>query len=84
MPQSERSQIIKEMLRWIQAKSKKNGATLREIIEYTELEISEMGATHRAIKGYVKSLDDRGLIQSKGLTFTITSKGENWLERKFL
>lgn len=84
MPQSERSQIIKEMLKWLQAKSKKNGATLKEIIDHTQLEISEMGATSRTIKGYVRSLTRNGLIQTKGVRFIITSKGQNWLERKFL
>lgn len=84
MPQSERSQIIKEILKWLEAKSKRKGATMQEIIDHTQLEISEMGATTKTIKGYVRSLSRNGLIQNKGLRFTITPKGENWLQRKFL
>jgi len=57
---------------------------MQEIIDYTQLEISEMGATTKTIRGYVRSLSRNGLIQTKGLKFLITAKGENWLARKFL
>ena len=44
MPQSERSQIIKAFLKWIEAKTKKGGASLRECIKHIQVEITEMGA----------------------------------------
>ena len=84
LPQSERSQNIKELLKWIEAKSKRKGATLQEIVSYTQREICEMGASQRTILDYIRSLERARFIHTEGLRFLITEQGKNWLERKFL
>lgn len=83
MPQSERSNTIKELLKWLNAKSKKEGATLKEIIHHVTLEITELGATDRTIRGYIRTLLRTGMIKPKGTKFICTDKCKNWLERKF-
>ena len=83
MPQSERSQIIKEMLMWIDAKTKKDGgATLLQIVRYTESEITSLGATQRTVKSYLNTLLRHSLVSLKGLKFVCTQTGKNWLEKK--
>ena len=86
MPQSERSQIMKELLSWLDAKSKGKGkgATLKEIIHHTQLEITDLGASNRTIRGYIRDLLRTQLIHTDGLRFMVTEEGKNWLERKFL
>jgi len=82
VPQSERSLIIKEFLRWIEAKTKQGGASYQECIRHIQLEITEMGAEEKRCKKYVQDCDKAGLINTKGLKFNITDKGVNWLQRK--
>ncbi len=82
MPQSERSQIIKQFLRWIEAKSKDKGATLKECVRHIQVEITEMGAEEKRCKKYVKDCEEAGLIRREGLRFKITEKGKEWLARK--
>ena len=84
MPQSERSQIIKEFLKWIEAKSQKSGASLQECVYHIELEITDMGATKKKSADYVSSCVRAGLIDIHGLKFKITPEGKNWLQRKSL
>jgi Predicted transcriptional regulator len=84
MPQSERSAIIKEFLKWIEAKSKGSGATLQDAISHLELEITDMGATKRRCSEYVNACVRSGLISIHGLKFKITDEGKNWLQRKSL
>jgi hypothetical protein len=84
MPQSERSTIIKEFLKWLEAKSKTNGATLQECVTHLELEITQMGATKRKCADYVDACKRAKLICTDRLKFKITSEGKNWLQRKSL
>ena len=84
MPQVERSEKIKELLAWIEAKSKgkQRGVTMQEIVRHTQLEITELGATGRTVRGYARSLIKHRLIQGHGIRFKISSQGKNWLRRK--
>ena len=83
MPQSERSQIIKQMLMWIDAKTKKDGGvSLGAIIRHTEREITDLGATSRTVKSYLQTLVRHRLVEIKGLKYLSTQTGKNWLERK--
>lgn len=82
MPQSERSQIIKAFLKWIEAKTKKGGASLTECIKHIQVEITEMGAEEKRCKKYVKDCEKAGLIRTQGTKFVITDAGKNWLKRK--
>jgi len=83
MPQSERSQIMKELLRWLHAKSKSsNGARTGEILTHVMSEISSLGATKRAARSYIETLAQLGFIRVYRLKWKLTSKGENWLKRK--
>lgn len=84
MPQPERSGVIKEMLRWLQAKTKRGGAHRKDLIRYIQKEITEMGATPKRCMKYVKDCEDAGLLCTHGLKFKITTEGENWLKRKSL
>lgn len=84
MPQSERSETIKEFLRWITAKSLKGGASLYECIEHLRLEISEMGALKTTAKRYVDDCVEVGFVEIKGMKYIITEKGKSWLRRKAL
>ena len=82
MPQSERSQIIKEFLRWLKAKTKHGGASYQECIRHIQVEITEMGAEEKRCKKYLKDCERAGLIYTSGLRFKISELGENWLQRK--
>ena len=82
MPQSERSQIIKAFLKWVEAKTKKDGASLRECIKHIQVEITEMGAEEKRCKKYVIDCQKAGLIYADGMKFRITDTGKNWLQRK--
>lgn len=82
MPQSERSQIMKELLRWVNAKSKKNGATTSEILHHCMSEITSLGASERTVQNYIRTLNDLGLIAIYRLKWKTTDKGQNWLKRK--
>ena len=85
MPQSERSQTIKDMLKWLYAKTKKDGgAKLNEILHHVTLEITEMGATERTVKKYLDVCQQMGLVSLSldRLRFMTTRKCKNWLDRK--
>lgn len=83
MPQSERSQIIKEMLMWIVAKTKKDGgASLSLIVRHCESEITNLGATQRTVQSYLSTLVRHRFVTLKGLKYVSTQTGENWLEKK--
>jgi len=86
MPQSERSQIIKDMLRWCLAYEKLNGKgpKYRNIISHVRREISEMGANIRTIKGYIRACQDEGLLGPIDSLnrIVVTQTGKNWLEKK--
>ena len=82
MPQSERSQIIIDLLCWIEAKTKRGGASYQECISHISLEITDMGAEEKRCKKYLKSCEKFGLIRREGFRFKITEKGKDWLRRK--
>lgn len=82
MPQSERSQIIKELLKWLAAKTKQGGASYQECIKHIQVEITEMGAEEKRCKKYLKDCQKAELIYIDGMKFKITDAGKNWLQRK--
>ena len=82
MPQSERTQIMTELLRWLRAKSKSSGATTTEIMRHTITEITSLGASERTARAYIETLAKLNFISIYRLKWKITSKGENWLDRK--
>ena len=64
MPQSERSQIMKQLLRWLDAKTTKdNGASTGQTIKHVMSEISTLGATERRAQNYIETLSKLGLIR---------------------
>jgi hypothetical protein len=79
MPQSERSEILKKLLKWLSTQA--NGATVQAILQYTKWEITEGGATDNAIKKYIEDLDKAGLIDYVHPFWKITNAGKKWLER---
>ncbi|MCK5611803.1 hypothetical protein KAR91_58580 [Candidatus Pacearchaeota archaeon] len=82
MPQSERAQIMKQILKWLIARERaKRPPTLLEAKRYIELEITELGAAPRTVISYLKRLDAHGLIQIRR-HIICTQTGKNWLENK--
>lgn len=79
MPQSERAEIIKKLMRWLVNQEK--GATVKAIRQYVKWEITEGGATDKSIKKYVADLDGAGLIEYKHPFWRVTKAGKLWLER---
>ena len=74
---------MKQLLRWLDAKSKKgDGATTSEIIHHCIQEITELGASERTVQGYISTLNSLGLIRIYRLKWKLTEEGKNWLERK--
>ena len=82
MPQSERTEIMKKLLKWFD--SKRNGATLSAVITHTKLEITLLGATTNTIKKYVNDLHSTGLIIYSHPFWKITKAGKDWLERYYI
>lgn len=84
MPQSERSAIIKDFLKWLEAKSKKGGASLSEGSKHIQIDITEMGATQKRAVSYFKDCVRMGLVSldAKTMKFKITEKGKAWLKTK--
>ena len=82
MPQSERSETIKQFLKWLNAKSKQGGASRRECIDHLHIEITDMGAEPRRCEIYLKDCLDSKLIEVKGFKFSITTDGQSWIKRK--
>lgn len=79
MPQSERSSILKEMVKWVS--TQKEGVHTRAIISYTKWEITEGGATTPTIRKYIEDLDHAGFIVYRHPVWEITSHGKAWLDR---
>lgn len=83
LPQSERSQIIKEMLMWIAAKTRLDGGVSRmELIRFVQLEITSLGAATRTVEKYLDDLVRHKLVAIRGHKFFCTQTGKNWLEKK--
>jgi len=55
MPQSERSQIIKDFLKWLEAKTKQGGATLQQCTKHIQVEITDMGAEEKGVQNTWKT-----------------------------
>ena len=79
MPQSERSDIIKKLLKWLA--TLENGATVQAIVQYVKWEITEGGATDNVIKKYIDDLDRAKLIEDAHPFWKISKTGMTWLER---
>jgi hypothetical protein len=79
MPQSERSEILKKLLKWLTVQEK--GATVQAILQYTKWEITEGGATDNAIKKYVADLEKALLIEYEHPFWKVTAAGKQWLEK---
>jgi len=79
MPQSERAEIIKKLVKWLSQQEK--GATVQAIVQYTKWEITEGGATDNSIKKYVEDLDRATIIEYKHPFWKVTTYGKEWLER---
>lgn len=81
MPQSERSQIMKEMLRWLDAKSKSGaGASRSQIINHIVVDITELGCTKARAQGYLKTAISLGFISLHRLKYKTTPICKNWLQ----
>ena len=84
MPQSERSQNMKEILRWLKDVVGEDGVTVGQIVAYVVNEVTELGATEKTAKGYVERLHKASLIDfvsPNSSKFRITKAGRKWLER---
>jgi hypothetical protein len=79
MPQSERAEIIKKLMRWLLSQEK--GATVQAIRHYVKWEITEGGATDNSIKKYIEDLSSALLIEYVHPFWKITKAGKFWLER---
>ena len=82
MPQSERSEIMKKLLKWLVLKE--NGATVQAIVHYVKWEIAEGGATKNTAKKYIEDLDEAALIEYKYPFWKVTNAGKKWLERHII
>lgn len=80
MPQSERSQVIKRMLMWLNDQPK--GAMIGALIRHVELEITDMGGSTRTIRSYIERCRSQGLIKAEGTRLICTHKCKNWLQKK--
>ena len=79
MPQSERSDILKKLLKWLTSQEK--GATPQAIVAYTKWEITEGGATDNVVRKYIEDLAKAQLIEYQKPFWIITNNGREWLER---
>ncbi len=80
MPQSERSQVIKSMLMWLNEQQR--GVPIGNLIRHVELEITSMGGSTRTIRSYILRCKSQGLITEKGVRLICTRKCKNWLQKK--
>jgi hypothetical protein len=82
MPQSERANVLKEIVRWLVAQEK--GATLQDLRIHIKWEITAGGATDTTIKKYIEDLDDAKLIEYEAPFWRVTNNGKMWVERHAL
>lgn len=82
MPQGERSETIKQFLKWLNAKSKQGGASRQECINHMHVEITDMGAEAKRCEIYLKDCLNSKLIEVEGFKFRITKDGQSWINRK--
>jgi hypothetical protein len=79
MPQSERSDILKQLIKWLA--TQENGATVQAMLQYTKWEITEGGATDNAIIKYIEDLSKARIIEYNHPFWKVTQFGKEWLER---
>jgi hypothetical protein len=79
MPQSERANVLKEIIRWLATQEK--GATLQALSHHIKWEITEGGATDTTIKKYIQDLSGAQLIEYEHPFWLVTNNGKMWLER---
>ena len=82
MPQSERANVLKEIVKWLASQEK--GATVQAILQYTKWEITEGGATDSTIKKYIEDLGKSQIIEYEHPFWKVTNYGRTWLERHYL
>ena len=82
MPQSERANVLKEIMRWLA--SQEDGATVHAIRYHIKWEITEGGATDSTIKRYIEDLKAGSLIEYKHPRWYTTKFGRTWIERHSL
>jgi hypothetical protein len=82
MPQSERANVLKEIVKWLASQEK--GATVQAILQYTKWEITEGGATDSTIKKYIDDLGKAQIIEYEHPFWKVTNSGRTWLERHYL
>jgi len=79
----ERSAAMKELMKWLLAKTKKDhGASRGDIVRHVVVEVAELGATERTIVGYVDTLVRMGLVSIRRNKYVVSNVGENWLKKK--
>ena len=79
MPQSERAEVLKKIMRWLAAQEK--GATLPALRHQIKWEITAGGATDTTIRKYIEDLHGAELIDYEHPMWTVTNNGKMWLER---
>jgi predicted transcriptional regulator len=79
MPQSERSNNLKKILKWLN--SQKEGATTSALRFHIKWGITEGGATDTTIKNYLEDLKSAGFIAYKHPRWHITDLGKKWLQQ---
>lgn len=82
MPQSERANVLKEIVKWLVSQEK--GATVQAIRHQTKWEITEGGATDTTIKKYIEDLSNAQIIEYEHPFWKVTNNGRMWLERHAL
>jgi len=82
MPQSERANNLKEIVKWLI--TQQEGATVQAILQYTKWEITEGGATDNTIKKYIEDLKKASIIEYNHPFWKVTEYGKKWLERHLL
>lgn len=79
MPQSERSEMIKMMLAYINESPR--GVPYHEAIRHVRFEISQMGARDKTIKEWIQSCLKTGLLTLSHNRLVTTELYKNWLHR---
>ena len=79
MPQVERKKNIMEMLKWLSLQE--HGATTSGLKAYVRNEVTQLGATDKAIENYIDTAKKAGFMEYKHPFWRITKSGRDFLER---